>query len=157
MPESLIIKLPNPAEGKLTSSRDAEILLDMDGARHKLTRVRRACIVVDSDEPLIQVDLTMYSPQFDEEIIITRAHAEAIRNHQTDQGLAFLTSEDRKRIRELREGMQAAAERAASGEDPKAVASMVAMWSGSSGHFVTLDKLIAELDRHERELAESPF
>lgn len=143
MPESLIIKLPKPAEGELTSFHDAEILLEMDGTRHKLTRVKRACIVVDGDEPLIQVDLTMYSPQFDDEITITRANAEAIRNHQTDQGLSFLTTDDRKRLRAIRADLA----------NPPISGSV----APADADLVVLDKLIAEFDRHESELADIPF
>lgn len=137
MPDKIILQCQAGPGDVIASSGDVSI--EIDGIRKKLKRVKSLVVRADADGT-IEVDMTMYAANLDTEVIITRANAEAILAAEYGRQLAFLTTSDRQAIRELREELR---------ND----------WEGTEPQpgLVALDKLIAELDRKERELEDILF
>lgn len=89
MPSKLILNVRGMSGG-----HESHVHLQYEGEDPvELKRVKRAILTVDEDGPPM-VELHVYSPDFDNEVLITDYTAEAIVMHERQQQLSFLTGAD---------------------------------------------------------------
>jgi hypothetical protein len=101
MPDKLIIKsMLDPSEDAIDSQ--VEIAIDSDGVLHKLTRVKRLMLHLDSEEPP-QVVFTVYTKGLATEVEIDRYTAQAVLRACATRELAFLDDKDAAALRKLQE------------------------------------------------------
>ena len=129
MPSKLIFELTEMSDG-------GHIHLQHDGEPPvELRRVKRAVVIAEAGEPPM-VKLTMHSPHFESEVIVSDLTAEAIVMHERQRQLAFLDDKDVGYLHELR-----------------ATLVRVRGWPEDDLRLKPLDKILAELAKRE----EIPF
>lgn len=110
----------------------SEIMLQEEGADPvKLNRVKRVILTADAEDPTT-VELHMFSPDFQGEVLVSDLTAEAIVLHERQRALSFLDDAD---VYALRRWHDLGANRHGDPCAPDVV--------------VALDKLIAELAKRE--------
>lgn len=130
MPSKLILNLHE-------LSHASEVLLQTDGSEPvKLNRVKRVTLTADAEDGPPTVELCMYSPDFQGEVLISDWTAEAIALHERRRALEFLDDKDAGYILELRHTLVRVLE-----------------WPEDDSRLKPIDKIIAELAKRE----EIPF
>jgi hypothetical protein len=140
MPSKLICNLRE-------MSHLSEVLIQHDdGPPVKLRMVKSVNFMADAEGPPT-VELVMYAPDTALEVAISDRTAEAIAYHERSKLLGFLSTTDRERLAELRNGLQRALE-AGMG---------LGLWAATAGCIDVLSKIVAEFARQQKELEESGF
>jgi len=97
MPSKIVFNLVEMA------SNGGHVYLQHDGELPvELRRVKRLVVVAEAGDPPM-VELTMYSPDFESEVLISDLTAEAIAMHERQRQLAFISEAEAASLRELLE------------------------------------------------------